>query len=163
MREKARAYLLSIGYDEASVEETIANATEEELRELVPTDVPKPKLKQNPPKRKPVPKPKPRRNPNPPEYKRPEKLKLGPNMVDIPIEPKFDPVAAAMDIVSEAKRQESKPPIKYVVTPCYKLTICSDVDVETMNAVKAELKARGGKWSPELEGFVFDTDPETLL
>ena len=76
MKEKARQYLLSIGYDEASVEETIANATEEELRELVPADVPKAK-----------PKPKPRRNPNPPEYKRPAdvKLKLSSNMVDIPI------------------------------------------------------------------------------
>ena len=155
MKEKARAYLLSIGYDEASVEETIANATEEELRELVPEDVPKAK-----------PKPKPRRNPNPPEYKRPDvKLKLGKNMVDIPIsKPKavseFDPVAAAMDCI---KREESKPPVKYIVTPCYKMTICSDVDAETFNAIKAELKARGGKWSPELEGFLFDTNPDELL
>ena len=90
MKERAKAYLLSIGYDEASVEETIANATEEELRELVPADVPKAK-----------PKPK-RRNPNPPEYKRPAdvKLKLSSNMVDIPISrptvSEFDPVEAAM-------------------------------------------------------------------
>lgn len=152
MKEKARQYLLSIGYDEASVEETIANATEEELRELVPDDVPKTK-----------PKPKPKRNPNPPEYKRPAdvKLKLSSNMVDIPIKkPDFDPVAAAMDCI---KKEEAKPPIKYIVTPCYKLTICSDVDAETFNAVKAELKARGGKWSPELEGFLFDTNPDELL
>lgn len=155
MKEKARAYLLSIGYDEASVEDTIANATEEELRELVPADAPKAK-----------PKPKPRRNPNPPEYKRPDvKLKLGTNMVDIPIsKPKavseFDPVEAAMACI---KKEESKPPIKYIVTPCYKMTICSDVDAETFNAIKAELKARGGKWSPELEGFLFDTNPDELL
>lgn len=155
MKEKARQYLLSIGYDEASVEETIANATEEELRELIPADVPKAK-----------PKPKPRRNPNPPEYKRPAdvKLKLGTNMVDIPISKptmsEFDPVAAAIDCI---KKEEAKPPIKYIVTPCYKLTICSDVDTETFNAVKAELKARGGKWSPELEGFLFDTNPDELL
>lgn len=153
MKEKARQYLLSIGYDEASIEETIANATEEELRELIPADVPKAKQK---PKR---------RNPNPPEYKRPDmKLKLGTNMVDIPISrptvSEFDPVAAAMDCI---KKEEAKPPIKYIVTPCYKLTICSDVDTETFNAVKAELKARGGKWSPELEGFLFDTNPDELL
>ena len=152
MKEKARQYLLSIGYDEASVEETIANATEEELRELIPADVPKTK-------------PKPRRNPNPPEYKRPDvKLKLSSNMVDIPISrptvSEFDPVAAAMDCI---KREEAKPPIKYIVTPCYKLTICSDIDAETFNAVKAELKARGGKWSSELEGFLFDTNPDELL
>lgn len=154
MKEKARAYLLSIGYDEASVEETIANATEEELRELVPADAPKAK-----------PKSKPRRNPNPPEYKRPDvKLKLGTNMVDIPISKptmsEFDPVAAAMNCI---KKEEAKPPIKYIVTPCYKMTICSDVDAETFNAIKAELKARGGKWSPELEGFLFDTNPDELL
>lgn len=151
MKEKARAYLLSIGYDESTVEETIANATEDELRELIPADVPKAK-----------PKPKPRRNPNPPEYKRPDvKLKLGTNMVDIPIKkPDFDPVAAAIDCI---KREEKKPPIKYIVTPCYKMTICSDVDDETFNAIKAELKARGGKWSPELEGFVFDMNPDELL
>ena len=151
MKEKARQYLLSIGYDEASVEETIANATEEELRELVPAEAPKTK-----------PKPKPRRNPNPPEYKRPDvKLKLGTNMVDIPIKkPDFDPVEAAMACI---KKEEAKPPIKYIVTPCYKLTICSDIDSETFNAVKAELKARGGKWSPELEGFLFDTNPDELL
>lgn len=150
MKERARAYLLSIGYDEASVEETIANATEEELRELVSAEAPKPK-----------PKPKPRRNPNPSDVK----LKLGTNMVDIPInKPKtvseFDPVEAAMACI---KKEEAKPPIKYVVTQCYKLTICSDIDSETFNAVKAELKARGGKWSPELEGFLFDTNPDELL
>lgn len=155
MKEKAREYLLSIGYDKESVEETIANATEEELRELIPADVPKTK-----------PKPKPRRNPNPPEYKRPAdvKLKLCTNMVDIPISKptvsEFDPVAAAIDCI---KKEEKKPPIKYIVTTCYKMTICSDVDAETFNAIKAELKARGGKWSPELEGFLFDKNPDELL
>ena len=155
MKEKAREALESWGIPESEIQEILERNNSTELEGYIREFEAEQKAKAQPVK-------KPRRNP--PEYKRPKKLKLNSNkMVDIPIEPKFDPVAEAMNIVSEAKRQESKPPIKYVVTPCYKLTICSDVDVETMNAVKAELKARGGKWSPELEGFVFDTDPENLL
>lgn len=133
MKEKAKEYLLSLGYDEATVNETIANATEEELADLVPTDV-KPKLK-----------PKPKVEPKPKAMSAPKK---------------FDPVAAATNIV---KKQEGKPPVKYTVTPCYKLTICSEVDTETMRAITAELKARGGRWSEELGGFLFDFDPETVL
>lgn len=160
MKEKTREALESWGIPESEIQEILERNNSTELEGYIREFEAEQKVKLAAPKAR----AKPRRNPNPPEYKRPEKLKLNSNkMVDIPIEPKFDPVAAAMDIVSEAKRQESNPPIKYIVTPCYKLTICSDVDAETMNAVKAELKARGGKWSPELEGFVFDTDPENLL
>lgn len=126
MKEKAREYLLSLGYDEAMVEETIASATEEELAGLIPSGFKA--------------KPKPRARPN--------------NIV------KFDPVVAATNIV---KKQENKPPVKYTVTPCYKLTICSDVDTETMRAISAELKSRGGKWSEEIGGFLFDVDPETVI
>ena len=75
----------------------------------------------------------------------------------------FDPVAAAMNIVSKAKEQEKKPAVKYIVTPCYKLTICSDVDSATMKAIMAELKSRGGKWSPEMEAFLFDMNPDDVL
>lgn len=130
MKEKAKEYLLSIGYDEAMVEETIASATEEELAGLIPSGF----------KAKPKPRAKPREKPN--------------NIV------KFDPVAAATNIV---KKQENKPPVKYTVTPCYKLTICSEVDTETMRAISAELKSRGGKWSEEVGGFLFDVDPETVI
>lgn len=145
MKEKARAYLLSIGYDEASVEETIANATEEELKELVPAEAPKVTL--------------PKRRGRPKARSVVEKKPLPKNVSPLPVK-EFDPVAAAINCI---KKEEEKAPIKYVVTQCYKLTICSDIDAETFNAVKAELKARGGKWSPELEGFMFDVNPDEIL
>ena len=153
MKERAKRYLMSIGYDEQTASETVQNATDDELSGLVPDGFDKPKAT---PKKK--------------ARDKPTKLKLSTsdNMVAIPISKQptmreFDPVAAAMDIVSEAKRDEKNPAIQYIVTPCYKLTICSDVDSVTMKAITAELKSRGGKWSPEMEAFLFDVNPDNVL
>ena len=150
MKERAKQYLMSIGYDEQTASETVENATDDELSGLVPDDFnkPKPKAMQKRTRAKPV---------------SVSAQRNAPSIVDIPTKNEFDPVAAAMNIVSKAKEQEKKPAIQYVVTPCYKLTICSDVDSITMKAITAELKSRGGKWSPEMEAFLFDVNPESLL
>lgn len=139
MFERERKYLLSLGYSEAEVEETLANATEEDLRDLVP-GVPEARAK---PKAKPKTKPK---------GFEPKPIR--------PVTPEFDPVKAAMTVIDGGTENKV---VKYTVTPVFKLTLCTDVDNETFNAIKAELKSLGGKWSDEIEGFWFDTDPSMLF
>lgn len=147
MRERAREYLLSLGYSEAEVEETLANATEEELEGLVPEEVPKAK-------------PKPRAKPKTtPAKTTPKQVSPVPAQVT-PVP--FDPIKEAMTVI-EGEKEEKKNQVMYTITPVWKLTICSDVDKITFNAIKEELKSIGGKWSDEIGGFWFDSDPSNIL
>jgi len=143
MKEKAKQYLLSLGYSEAEVDETLANATEEDLKGLVPeVEAPKARAKPTRTKAKPA--------------------KEAPsNVTVVP----FDPVSAAMSVIEKAPPVdvEEKNVVKYTITPVYKLTICSEVNKETFNAIKEELKSVGGKWSDEIGGFWFDQDPSNLF
>lgn len=147
MKEKVRNYLLSLGYSEAEVEETLANATEEDLKGLVPeVEAPKARAKPTRAKAKPVKK---------------TSVKAPSNVTVVP----FDPVSAAMSVIEKAPPVdvEDKNVVKYTITPVYKLTICSEVNKETFNAIKEELKSVGGKWSDEIGGFWFDQDPSNLF
>lgn len=147
MRERAREYLLSLGYSEAEVEETLANATEEELEGLVPEEVSKAK-------------PKPRAKPKTtPAKTTPKQVSPVPAQVT-PVP--FDPIKEAMTVI-EGEKEEKKNQVMYTITPVWKLTICSDVDKITFNAIKEELKSIGGKWSDEIGGFWFDSDPSNIL
>ena len=145
MKEKVRNYLLSLGYSEAEVEETLANATEEDLKGLVP-EVEAPKVK-------PKPRAKPKTTP----------AKATPKQVPAQVTPvPFDPVKEAMTVI-EGEKEEKKNQVMYTITPVWKLTICSDVEKITFNAIKEELKSIGGKWSDEINGFWFDSDPSNIL
>lgn len=144
MKDKAKQYLLSLGYSEAEVEETLANATEEDLKGLVPeVEAPKARAKPTRAKAKNTP------------------VKVPSNVTVVP----FDPVSAAMSVIEKAPSVdvEEKSVVKYTITPVYKLTICSEVNKETFNAIKEELKSVGGKWSDEIGGFWFDQDPSNLF
>lgn len=145
MRERARGYLLSLGYSEAEVEETLANATEEELEGLVPEEVPKAK-------------PKPRAKPRATPANVTPKQVTPKQVTPVP----FDPIKEAMTVI-EGEKEEKKNQVMYTITPVWKLTICSDVDKITFNAIKEELKSIGGKWSDEIGGFWFDSDPSNIL
>ena len=139
MKEKAKQYLLSLGYSEAEVEETLANATEEDLKGLVPeVEAPKPK-------------------PRAKSKTTPKQVTPAPTNV-VP----FNPIEAAMAVIDKGD-VEQKNTVKYTITPVYKLTICSEVDKETFNAIKAELMSVGGRWSDEIQGFWFDSDPSNIL
>ena len=145
MKEKVRNYLLSLGYSEAEVEETLANATEEDLKGLVP--------EVETPKAKPKPRAKPKATP----------AKATPKQVPAQVTPvPFDPIKEAMTVI-EGEKEEKKNQVIYTVTPVWKLTICSDVEKITFNAIKEELKSIGGKWSDEINGFWFDVDPSNIL
>ena len=148
MNERAREYLLSLGYSEAEVEETLANATEEDLKGLVPEEVPKVK-------------PKPRAKPAKvaPAKVTPKQVTPVPAQVT-PVP--FDPIKEAMTVI-EGGKEEKKNQVMYTITPVWKLTICSDVEKITFNAIKEELKSIGGKWSDEIGGFWFDSDPSNIL
>lgn len=147
MNERAREYLLSLGYSEAEVEETLANATEEELDGLVPEEAPKAK-------------PKPRAKPKTtPAKATPKQVTPVPAQV-VPVP--FDPIKEAMTVI-EGEKEEKKNQVMYTITPVWKLTICSDVEKITFNAIKEELKSIGGKWSDEIGGFWFDSDPSNIL
>lgn len=152
MKEKAKQYLLSLGYSEAEVEETLANATEEDLKGLVPEEAPK---------AKPRPRAKPKTTPvkATPVKVTPKQVTPVPAQVT-PIP--FDPIKEAMTVI-EGEKEEKKNQVMYTVTPVWKLTICSDVEKITFNAIKEELKSIGGKWSDEIGGFWFDSDPSNLL
>lgn len=147
MKEKARNYLLSLGYSEAEVEETLANATEEDLKGLVP-EVEAPKAK-----------PKPRAKPKAtPAKATPKQVTPAPAQVT-PVP--FDPIKEAMTVIEGGKEEKNQ--VMYTITPVWKLTICSDVEKITFNAIKEELKSIGGKWSDEIGGFWFDQDPSRFL
>lgn len=149
MKEKAKQYLLSLGYSEAEVDETLANATEEDLKGLVP-EVETPKTK-----------PKPRAKPKATPAKA-TPVKVTPKQVTPVPAQVFDPIKEAMTVI-EGEKEEKKNQVMYTVTPVWKLTICSDVEKITFNAIKEELKSIGGKWSDEIGGFWFDSDPSNLL
>ena len=148
MKEKVRNYLLSLGYSEAEVEEALANATEEDLKGLVPeVEVPKAK-------------PKPRAKPKATPVKVTPK-QVAPVPAQVTPVP-FDPIKEAMTVI-EGEKEEKKNQVVYTITPVWKLTICSDVEKITFNAIKEELKSIGGKWSDEIGGFWFDSDPSNIL
>lgn len=154
MKEKAKQYLLSLGYSEVEVEETLANATEEDLKGLVP-EVEVPKVK-----------PKPRAKSKAAPVKA-TPVKVTPKQVvprqvtPVPAQV-FDPIKEAMTVI-EGEKEEKKNQVVYTITPVWKLTICSDVEKITFNAIKEELKSIGGKWSDEIGGFWFDSDPSNIL
>ena len=150
MNERAREYLLSLGYSEAEVEETLANATEEELEGLIPEREPQ----------KPRQKPKQKRKSNSINV---EHTNVTPVRRVVPVSSgEFDPVKAATNVIDDGNK-EQKNVVKYTITPVWKLTICSDVEKITFNAIKEELKSVGGKWSDEINGFWFDIDPSNLF
>lgn len=146
MKDKVRNYLLSLGYSEAEVEETLANATEEDLKGLVPEVE--------------APKPKPRAKPKITPAKAIPK-QVAPVPAQVTPTP-FDPIKEAMTVI-EGGKEEKKNQVMYTITPVWKLTICSDVEKITFNAIKEELKSIGGKWSDEIGGFWFDSDPSNIL
>lgn len=154
MNERAREYLLSLGYSEAEVEETLANATEEELEGLVPEEAPK---------AKPKPRVKPKTTPAKatPKQVTPAPKQVTPAPAQVMPVP-FDPIKEAMTVI-DGEKEEKKNQVMYTITPVWKLTICSDVDKITFNAIKEELKSIGGKWSDEIGGFWFDSDPSNIL
>lgn len=163
MKEEAKRYLLSLGYSEAEVEETLANATEEDLKGLVP--------EVEAPKAKPKPRAKPKATPTKatPAKVAPAKatpVKVTPKQVTpVPAQVTpvpFDPIKEAMTVI-EGEKEEKKNQVVYTITPVWKLTICSDVEKITFNAIKEELKSIGGKWSDEIGGFWFDSDPSNIL
>ena len=142
MNERAREYLLSLGYSEAEVEETLANATEEELDGLVPEEVPKAK-----------PKPMAKQKTTPTKATPKQVTPVPAQVTPVP----FDPIKEAMTVI-EGGKEEKKNQVMYTITPVWKLTICSDVDKITFNAIKEELKSIG-----EIGGFWFDSDPSNIL
>lgn len=148
MKEKVRNYLLSLGYSEAEVDETLANATEEDLKGLVPEEVPKAK-------------PKPRAKPKATPAKA-TPVNVTPRQVTPAPAQVFDPVKEAMTVI-DVEKEGNKNQVIYHVTPVWKLTVCSGVEKITFNAIKEELKSLGGKWSDEIGGFWFDQDPSNLF
>ena len=154
MKEEAKRYLLSLGYSEAEVEETLANATEEDLKGLIPeVEVPK---------AKPKPRAKPKATPAKVAPAKATPVKITPKQVTPVPAQVFDPIKEAMTVI-EGEKEEKKNQVVYTITPVWKLTICSDVEKITFNAIKEELKSIGGKWSDEIGGFWFDSDPSNIL
>lgn len=72
----------------------------------------------------------------------------------------FDPVAAAMGIVEEAKE---RPTVRYMVRPLFKLKLVDEVDEATFKGIAEEMKTIGGYWFEPLKCFVFESDPTEKL
>lgn len=139
MKEEAYKALINMGYSPTEARETVEAASDEDLALLVPKSPAKVKSPAKAKKASQKAKPK-------PESKAKPKA--------------FDPVAAAMGIVEEAKE---RPTVRYMVRPLFKLKLVDEVDEATFKGIAEEMKTIGGYWFEPLKCFIFESDPTEKL